>query len=385
MKQRLLWLLFMIPILSGCWDVNEPERMYYIHGMGIDYQDGKYQLYAQIIDFSKIAKTEQPIPSGIQAEIGHASGDNLSDAFYKLYRSMDEKIFWGQFTYMVFSEEALKDGRANTIINTYIRFFEARYQTWIYGTKDSVKDVLLTTPIINKAISLSKLSDPFNSYDQDSFIKPINFRKFILDLDEPGHEVNVPLVSVIENWETKEGPHNVTEIAGVGVVSPNDIKGLIEKEKAKGLQWMTSGMVRSGLTIEGDASDSIKANTLSVAIEKLDDKVEPVVENGKVRFDVDIKLYVSVTTFVDRLTEEEIRKAVKKQVEKEIRTTYEAGLEIDADVYRLSESLYRKDVKLWKKYQKDGKVELTNDSIRNINVHIEKVKAGRKVYTETIE
>ncbi|HEX5564338.1 MAG TPA: Ger(x)C family spore germination protein, partial [Sporosarcina sp.] len=61
--------------LSGCWDNNEPERMLYVNGIGIDYKNGQYELYAQIINFSNTAKSEQPTNiETTQAEVGHASG-----------------------------------------------------------------------------------------------------------------------------------------------------------------------------------------------------------------------------------------------------------------------------------------------------------------------
>jgi len=74
---------------------------------------------------------------------------------------------------------------------------------------------------------------------------------------------------------------------------------------------------------------------------------------------------------------------VEKEVKKEIRDTFKEGLSIDADVYNLSEYLYRKDAKAWKKLQKNGKVELNENSIRNIKVDI-LVNSGRKNFKETL-
>lgn len=64
--------------------------------------------------------------------------------------------------------------------------------------------------------------------------------------------------------------------------------------------------------------------------------------------------------------------------------TFEEGLKMDADVFRLSEYLYRDNVKAWKKLEKDGKIPLTKDSIRKIDIHINKVSPGRKTFEETI-
>ena len=42
-----------------------------------------------------------------------------------------------------------------------------------------------------------------NSFKQESFVEPINMRKTIIGLNEPSHEVLLPMLSIVQNWETK--------------------------------------------------------------------------------------------------------------------------------------------------------------------------------------
>lgn len=79
-KGILILVIMLTTLLTGCWDVNAPERMLYIHGMGLDYKDGKYEVYAQIVDFTNTAKNEQPVTNVPQAEVGHASGKTINEA-----------------------------------------------------------------------------------------------------------------------------------------------------------------------------------------------------------------------------------------------------------------------------------------------------------------
>ena len=137
MKRRIIFLICCCFLLVGCWDEDDPQRLLYIFGLGMDFKDNEYIIHAQIIDFSNIAKSEQPSnPEAIQAEVGTAKGSTPSEAFYNLYQAIDEKIFWGHFTFIVLSENALKDGRSNMLVNTFIRFHETRYNTWVYSTKE---------------------------------------------------------------------------------------------------------------------------------------------------------------------------------------------------------------------------------------------------------
>lgn len=384
MNKKLIILLTMITtLLSGCWDSKESERMLYLYGLGVDFEDDQYKMYAQIIDFTNIAKSEQPSnPDAIQSEVGYATGRTISEAIYKLYNSVDEQLFWGHFSYFIFSQEVLKEGRINPIINTYMRFIDTRYQTWIYSTEDSVKDLMLSTPIINKAISLSKMSDPINSYKQSSFIEPLNIRNLLIGMDEPGHEVKIPLVRIVNNWETDKGKDPISSIDGITVISPKENLGVISGNKANGLQWMTNKTIRSGISIKRNTGEE---QLISVILQNNKVTVKPIVKNDKVLFDIHVRNGATVSGFEGDVTEKEVRRLTEKKIKKQIKETYQEGLNINADVYRLSEHLYRQDVKAWKRMQKDGKIELDENSIRKIHVDLEKINSGRKTFDETIK
>ncbi|MFY0518483.1 hypothetical protein ACOMCU_11715 [Lysinibacillus sp. UGB7] len=162
-KTLLIICLTFTLLLAGCWDVTEPQRLYYINAVGVDFEDNQYKAYLQIINFADLAKSEQPSGNVTPAEVGYAQGKTLEEAIYKLYRSIDQEIFWGHLRYIIFSERALENERAIPVIDTFIRFRETRYQVWVYSTKDPIKDVLLVTPILRSSLAASKLSNPMNT------------------------------------------------------------------------------------------------------------------------------------------------------------------------------------------------------------------------------
>lgn len=367
--------------LSGCWDKNEPQRMLYLNGVGIDFKNGQYEVYAQIINFSNTAKSDQPTnEEAIQAEVGKATGRSLDEAVFQLYHSVDQKVFWGHLSYLVLSEEALKELKLNQVLDIFIRYRETRYQIWLYATKDPVEEVLLIRPVVNKAIVLSKLGDPENSFKQESFIKPANIRETLIGLNEPNHETFIPLVTIEENWASLKEKIKAPILDGVGIVSPNEFKGFITGDAARGIRWMSNDTERSDITFKAD-----KDSYISVVMENFNVKITPVIVNGEARFDINIYTDGIVDIITDSITPKEMEKAIKKEMEKQIRTTYQEALKKDADIYRLSEQLYRKKVKEWKRLQTDGKVELKEDSIRNIDITIEKLKSNRRSFERTVE
>ncbi len=384
MRKKTIFLLFLVvTLLSGCWDASEPQKMFYIHGVGIDFKDDEYEIFMQIIDFSTVAKSERPNPNpqATQAEIGRAKGKTMEEAFFKLYRSIDQKVFWGHMTYLILSEEAMNSEHAIPIIDSFLRHRETRYHIWAYCTQDPIEEILLITPIINKSLTASKLSNPLSTNAQESLVEPINLRKLIIGLNEPSHEVSLPLVTINKNWQTTNQSSEETALTGVGVLSKDGFKGFIKDEAVRGMQWMNNETKRGELTFKLDGEER---DYLTTTLKKIGVDIHPIIKNNQVTFEIELHYDVTVNGFKGKLTADQIRKKTIQVVKKEIKTTYEEALKKDIDIYRLSEVLYRTDVKLWKKLQKDGKIKLTSDSISKIDVHVNKVNPGRKTFGETI-
>lgn len=368
-------------MLSGCLGMTEPERMLYIHGFGVDYEDGEFKIYGQIINFKTVAKSDQPSSETNQSQVGFSSGKTIDEAIFKLYDSADEKVFWGHLTYIIFSEEALKHGAMNSVVDTFIRYRETRYRVWLYSTDDSVEDILLTVPIINTAITLSKLGDPMSSFEQDSLVEPVDIRRMIIGLNEPSHEMVIPRFSINKNWETTKGKDKIAQLSGVGLITPNEFKGFLTREKMYGFRWMTNETKRGEITFPLDSDEE---EIMSVVLQKVKVKVKPVVEGDIVKFDIDVEMQGEVSNIPVKIGMDIIRKKAEEEIKRQILETYKEGLNKEIDIYRLSEYLYRKDVKSWKHLQRNGKVELAEDSIRTLNVKITELKSGRKSGAETI-
>ncbi|MCL1696226.1 MULTISPECIES: Ger(x)C family spore germination protein [unclassified Lysinibacillus] len=368
-------------LLSGCWDVTEPQRMYYVDGLGIDYKDGQYEVYLQLINFTKVANSENPNSQATQAEVGQSKGKTLEDALFKLFRSIDQKVFWGHMTYIIFSEDAMKDKHAISIIDSLLRYRETRYQIWVYCTQDPIKDILLITPISNKSLTLGKLSNPLNTKDQETFVEPINFRNLVIGLNEPNHEIGIPYITINKNWATADQQRQDTAFTGIGVLSLKGLKGFITNDAARGMQWMQNRTHRGAITFKLEDNET---NYLTATLEKIKVDIKPLVKNNQVTFEVVVKLNATLNGFETTLSEDEIKKKIKNEVKKEIKTTYEEALAKDIDIYRLSEQLYRKNMKAWKKLEKDGKIPLTSSSISKLNIYVNQVNSGRKTFTSTL-
>lgn len=378
-KAALFATLCLTLFLAGCWDMREPERMLYVNGLGVDYIDNQFHIYIQIIDFANTPKSEQPVGDIPQAEVGFAKADTFDDALAQLYHSVDQQVFWGHASYIVVSEKVLEHGKLNAVIDRITRYLETRYQIWLYATKDPVQDVLLVRPVINKALTLSKLGDPDNSYEQESFVYPTNIRELIIGLDEPGHEAAIPLINVKDNWESSKESVAAPVLSGIASISRHNFKGFITGSSARGLQWMTKKTKRGRISFKTERDDHV-----SIIVDKVNPTITPINKNG-VKFNVEVDVEASLSTKEGSISIKEIQKRLEEEISKQILETYKEAIEKNIDVYRFSEHLYRKELNTWKKYEQDGVIELTDESIEKLNVRVTKLNYDRKSFQETID
>ncbi|MDQ0214649.1 Ger(x)C family germination protein [Oikeobacillus pervagus] len=382
-KNRLLLLMISsVLFIHGCSDSTPPEDMVYAHGIGVDYVDGEYIIYLQIINLGSIAKTEgggdeEKDPT----EMGRVKAKNLDEALFKLYQSSQIKIYWSDVSFLILTENLLKEKGIQDVMELWNRYPEIRYHINIFSAEDHLEDILLFTPLLSISTTLSKLSRPESSLKQSSFLPMRNMREFVIALNEPGYSVPIPKVYVTKTvWQTNKEPRNMVGFSGVTLYHRDKhYLGKISEEKARGLRWVTNHFTRDQLTMK--LSDD---NETSLVIKDKKSTIIPFVQNGEIRFKIKINAKASINLFDKAVPLEELRKEAVKTMRKQIQTTYQTALEQGSDIYNLSGALYRKNNPLWKKNQVSGEIPLSKDSI-DIDIQLQIKDSGSLRFHPTIE
>lgn len=374
--------LLLIVFLGGCWDANEPDKMVYVQGLGIDYQDGKYHLYLQLMDFSTLAKVDSPGQSSGEgvSEIGFASGVSFDDAIFKLYKISQRRIHFGHLNSIFLTKDALNQNGLQEVADLFDRFFLTHYRMWIYSTEDSPEDILSIDPPLQMSPYFSRLANPEESFEQASYIRPIDMRETIILNNEPPYEIFIPYVRRnIGRWKKDEKSKEMGIIDGVSIIFNDKYQGSLTGEDAAGLKWIAKEFNRMGITLK-TGEDS----TAGLTVKKRKVWIEPVNINGEPQFDIHIKVKAVINKLNRYENIEELAISAEKKIAAEVKRTYLSALKLNSDIYRLSGILYRKHFSVWKKIQKNGKIPLEKDSIRKINVEVEIMDSGNHWKTPTL-
>lgn len=356
--KRLSIFIFLAFFLSGCWDIDEADRMNYVHGVGIDYVDGEIVVYLQIPNMGSLGSPDVASETERSAVVVKERGENISSIIHHIYQSAQRKLYFGHNTFIVLTEEALKNNLLNQAIDLMNRFPQTRYRVNIFATQSDVEALLHVTTLFEETSILTRITDLENTYELSSFVDNISMRELIIQLDEPGYDGIIPAITLNEDsWRDEKDKLAMIETVGVALIKSDEYCGFILDGDVKGLRWLQRAERNAVTVFDGGRPIS------EIILVRPKHDISLLDSAGKAKFEITVHSRGIVTEVIEELSQDEIVKSLKKTIENEIRRTYLAGLELDSDVYRLSEEMYRYNFKKWKEIEENGGIPLDEDSI----------------------
>ncbi|UVI33013.1 Ger(x)C family spore germination protein [Paenibacillus spongiae] len=363
-------------LLTACWNSKDIQSMAYVTAIGCDYENGKYITYAQVLNFSNVAKGESvEIGKNIPTWIGQGEGFTLTESFNSIYTTSQLRLFWGHVRALVVTERFLKKGEhvikeAYDMLN---RYREIRYNILVYGTKEPIRDILSQKSNLNLSPLETIMDNPTQGYSQRSYILPTYSFKFKSLIDEPAGAVLLPSLSIDrKSWTEDKKKKSMFSINGAYLMSNNQVRGWLSEQDLSGYRWIEKDLMRSPINIPDNSHPDA-----AIVLIKPKPKIEYVFRNGKTFYTIKLSIQAYVDELVRDLSKKDIEEQSAKVIEKQIRATYEKGLSIKADVLNLTEHLYRYNPKLWRNTRRGESFLLDKDSLERIEVTVHLLHSGK--------
>ncbi|MFS0838273.1 Ger(x)C family spore germination protein [Paenibacillus sp. 1P03SA] len=368
----LLGLMLCLVLPTGCWNSKDIQTMAYATALGIDYENGNYITYVQILNFSNIAKSENnQLGQRIPIWVGRGEGRTLSQSLTSIYSTSQLRLFWGHVKVVILSEAMMKQGLSN-VYDMINRYREIRYNILFYGTDKPLVKLLSQTSLLNFSPIESLLARPEQFYSQKSLILPVYGYKFIADLNESSNSTLLPSLTLNNGvWNEDQKKIPLYEINGAYFFNHHRYTAWMSQDDLKGARWLQTKLERSPLEVP-------KANPLATLI--LEDPrytIDARSVGGKIRFSISLKLDAFLDEIREQATQAEIQTAAQNEVKNELTDSFRKGLRKNVDVLKLSETLYRKHPDLWKKHFKGKEFPLDSDSIEKIEVKVHVIHSGK--------
>jgi Ger(x)C family germination protein len=367
----LAWLTSAV-MLSGCWDIIDPQDVNYFMALGFDYEDGKFVVYAQMVDFASVTTPESDKPTQhMPVLVGTGRGVTAARAYNDLYDTAQRRVIYGHVGAIVFSENMMKHGLQN-IFDLLSRYQELRYTPWVYGTKEKVEEILSISPFFNLSPLTSLLHQPLEIYRQKSYVPPLMMREFVANIREPGKTAILPAIDINgDSWKEDLRPKEMLEINGIFTFDSNRYNSFLSTEDITGLRFVTPTTERTPIDIRVD--DKVYSE---VSVTKPKVKITPRIEGDTVKFHMSVTMKGLVIEVIEPISEQEMEKLASEEVKKEIITTYERALEKNIDLYQLEHQVYVKHNKWWKEHVRDRDFHLDKDSLE-VEVKVDIQSSGK--------
>ncbi|MDQ0917710.1 Ger(x)C family spore germination protein [Paenibacillus sp. V4I5] len=369
---RLVIGMLLLVSQTGCWDIKTIQDTNYITAIGFDYQKGRYVVYCQMLDFSSVAKQEGS--KGGQPPmiwVGQEEGDTVNAAFASLYRTTQQRVFWGHVGAYVFTKEALKQG-VGKFTDSSVRYGETRFTPWVYSTDESIETIFSVIPFFNVSPLASILMQPEENYLQRSYIRPLKLYRAAALAREPGNTVMMPSLAIRKDvWVKNEKPDPKLEVSGVYAIAKKNHVEWLSEDQFKGARWLEKSTVRTPMIvyINGKAE-------LSVAIQKPKARTTPRMKGDQPLFDIHIEAKAVVAELLENVDEDTLQKQIVKQIAEEIEQTFKQGKKQDTDVFQLEHALYKQAFPEWSKLTSNGEKPLEDYELGDIKVDIRLSHSG---------
>ncbi|RXZ76681.1 Ger(x)C family spore germination protein [Paenibacillaceae bacterium] len=364
-------------LLGGCWDSKEIQFNTYVSSYGIDYFDGQYHTFAQVLDFTSIASTEssgtnEPSP----VWVGKGQGSTIASAFSTLYRTSQQNISWGHITSLIISERAMK-AKQKEIFDSLNRFRELRYNIMIYGTNEPIENLLSATPFFRLSPLASILNNPEENYKQNSVIPPQHLFRYIAEYNEISMSSYLPSLSLNHSqWEEAKRPHSLLEINGAYFETGGNLKGFISWADLQGFQWLNKKTNTTYLTLGSPEPYS------SIILRRPQFTIKPIVEGDKARFRIKLTIKATLLEMLKEQSEAQIERDAAEAIKQQIMTLFKKGVQKEIDIYLIGDTLFRSSPHVWDKLTNHGtRFLLDEHSIEQLDVTVKLVNTGKyKLY-----
>jgi spore germination protein KC len=379
MKQKLLLMLAVCMLLTGCWNRRELNTLAIAVGMGIDKADDEYIVSFQVVNPGEVA-SNLGSGEGVTTVMFKETGDTVFEAIRKVTTISPRKIYVAHLRMVVIGEEVAKEG-IGKILDFLSRDHEMRTDFYLAVASDTKAENVLKILLPLEKIPSNKL---FTALEVSEKVwaptVSITLDELLASLIQEGINPVLTGVKVIGSQKKGEKRKNIEEIdpeaqlqyEDIAVFKQDRLVGWLNENESKGYTDITNKL--DGTVIEVPCTGEGKTG---VEIMRAKSKINGKVQNDQASIEIQIKAAANVADVECEnldLMKSSTLKELEKETEKLMKAHSEAAIkkakELETDIFGFGQVMYRKEPAYWKKEKKNWN-ELFVDLPVEISVDVE--------------
>lgn len=337
--KKILIIILITFITSGCSDYKELNTMSYIIGIAMDYQDGEYLTYYEVMD-NKLEGGSMTVSTYIVSGTGETRYEAKMDATSKL----DKTAYFAHTQILLLSENIIEH-KLFDVTDTIMRNPKLNEEILLVMTKDDPKEIFETSSETFPSASLYIFDlVSTNNYSKNFYINE-PFALFVQKINENNHS---PILTSIKI----DDDEIITDEAGIF----NDNK-LVSYIPTK-LSNLYNGLINSKLQIP--INTELDGDSLETATQIKDFSFN--VTSSKITIDITAYAELKKSPENFNLNDESSYVEIEKKLEKELHENLE---ELISTLQKNNSDLFGFEKSYYIKTRKNN-----NDLWTNANVEI---------------
>lgn len=357
-KIKYLSLLLIIPLLSGCYNYRELNKLAINTALSIDYSNNNFNVIVEVINPTK----QQDAASANNSPFVnyYSSAPTLQEAFRNIVLDSPRQLYAAQLEMIILSEEAATN-HMSEILEFFSREPESRTEVSFIIAKgdESLKSITIQTLLTS--FSSSNVKQSLDIQQKLLGLTPVYTLNELLNMYlDPTLEINLPSIIVYGNPEegdekeniTTSSPKVLTKVGTTAIFKGKDFLGYLTAEESKVHSIITGSTKESIITL------NYKDNYSVFELYKIKSDISPDIKGNKITLNISgktrIKEFHSNTNITESKEIDNINKELNKHIENVIKENFNSMREkYNTDIFSFRQSFYREDPKYYNTHYKD--------------------------------
>lgn len=342
---RIILLLFILINLTGCKSAKELEELKIVTGIGLDKNElNDILLTVQIIKPEIESNSSSgKISSSNQFSNITADGKSVFDAFRNLTFITGRRMYSPHNKVLVLGNYIATEGLYEHL-DFFFRGQQIRPTAFIMISKTSALEILNTQTNLEQ-IPSDNLSTLSKGYKFTSQFEKVDLQDFSSRLISKTTSPIAPIVDIKKDRGTSQ-----LYISGMGVFKNGKMIGELNHHESRGLLWV-KGKIKSG-SVNIPIPD--RQGTASFEIKSEKTKVKPVINDGNIHIEVDIKAKFVIrdqsvkTNLVTISNFAAMEKSLNEYIKQEIMAALKKSQQLNADIFGFGDMTHKRHKNYWK-------------------------------------
>jgi len=349
--RKLIILICIIFLSSGCYDYIELNDLSIISGISIDYKDSNYLVSYEILNDQKQGSDSTSKNSLIVT----GNGKNIAEAFINTTKETPKKPYYAHLKCIIISEEIAKNKLEN-LVDYLLRNTDIRSEFDTVIAKDILASELLNSsskdnPIVSDLIETLLSNNKY--YANNIYTQP--FEEMVTDILIYGEEAELAVISKIDDK---------LSVSGIGIFNNYNLAGILTPTESITYNILTGNAMNASFTIPCDK------DSLTLGIYKSSPEIKVNNKNININLNLEGNIIESNCNynFKDTKTYEILNKKYAKVIENETKKFITTTKSLNSDILGIRRMYYienrKKNNNIWK------------ENNYNVNVNLKINKKG---------